>query len=296
MPYVVVGFLWAVLLFCTSTSVVSAAGTDGWREKLIFCDDRYDTPWANPQAAAAFLQPRGFRVVDADELGRWMADATERKQAADTLVVLPHGLCPIRLLDIDEKTRQFSGAPGSQTLIRRYMEAGGRVIWSGEMPFYYAQGPQGALFYTGTAFPTLGNISRDPLDLVADILSAVPVAGNPTITPEGKQWGLGSVYGNKGIMKKETVSVSLCDGPGANTSVIFFKNFNTAFPWSGLVCSAITLTQDDLYRLALYRGTTLAVPRVEEAPKAVPATELTVSIQGKTPGVPRTAFLRGETL
>lgn len=273
-----------------------AAGPDGWREKLVFWDDRYDEPWAKPQLAAEFLAPRGFRVVDADELGRWMTDVTDRKKAADTVVVLPHGLCPMRLLDIDEDTRVYGGAPGGKPLVRRFMEAGGRVVWSGEMPFYYAQGPRGAMRYVATAFPMGGGITLEPMERVADLAPAAPANGNPIVTTQGKQWGLSRVYGAKGVMKKDTVTVSLCDGPGPNASAIYFKNLNKQFPFSGLVCSAITLDREDLYRLALYRGATVTVPRVEEPVKAVPATELAVCVSGETPDVHRTAFLRGEIL
>ncbi|MBI4028274.1 MAG: hypothetical protein HY360_25030 [Verrucomicrobia bacterium] len=127
--------LWRLAASFSPAADTLSTRSDGWRDKLVFWDDRYDEPWANPRAAAEFLAPRGFRVVDADELGRWVTDVTERKKAADTVVVLPHGLSPMRLLDIDEDTRVHRGAPGAKLLVRRYMETGGRVVWSGELPF-----------------------------------------------------------------------------------------------------------------------------------------------------------------
>ena len=288
---------WALAIGAGLSAGVPSPGSDGWRQKLVFWDDRYDEPWAKPRMAAEFLGPRGFRVVDADELGRWMRDVTDANQAVRTVVVLPHGLCPFSIADIDERTRRFSGVKGGNPLVRRYMDVGGRVVWSGELPFYYAEGTRVALMSMGAALTAPGSIQApDPMAVIADIKGVPWPAGKVTVTAEGKRWGLRHGRGTKGAVRKDTVTVSLCDGPGTNTSVIYFKNLNKAYPHSGFVCSAITIGVEELYRLALYRGKPVAVPRVETPPKPVPTTELTLAVRGKAPDVRRTAFLRGERL
>lgn len=285
---------WLFVMY-SGLAAESPAGSNAWREKLVFYDPSCDAPWAHPKEAAAFLQPRGFRVVNAEELGKWMQECVDKKQAADTVVVLAQGLAPTSILNIDEINKTFTGGKDNKPLVRRYLEAGGRIVWTGEIPFYYLQGKTGTIHGLDTYFGNVLAAGADSFKMITGVSGASVPLGSPVVTEEGKKWGLTRVYGGKGSVQKSDVSVSLCEFPGNEISVIYFKNYNKDVPYSGFLCSAIDLEHDDLYRLALYRGEPITIPEVTEAPKAALSNqELLISLSARGSDTQRTAFLRDE--
>ena len=101
-----------------------------WREKVVFYDKSYDSVWIfHPEILARYLGANGFKVLEAAPFAEWMKKAT-REGAYGTVCVMTHGLCPGSVYDQDNV---------KESPIRKYLEAGGRVVWIGEMPFLYME-------------------------------------------------------------------------------------------------------------------------------------------------------------
>jgi hypothetical protein len=106
---------------------------DSWRDdgsartaRAVFSDQRYPAGWSTtPQISAARLaSEHGFSPLGAEELRGWMR-AQVAAGAAGSVCVLLHGIAPDTVYD--------DASP--HCLARRYLDAGGRLVWAGNVPF-----------------------------------------------------------------------------------------------------------------------------------------------------------------
>lgn len=253
-------------------------------EAVIFADDRYDVVgWAgSPQASREFFVARGFKPLTAEELAAWMA-AKAAGGAYGTVAVLPTGLVPGPILEPggwEGITKGFSDKKQfANCAIRKYMEAGGRVVFMGDVTFYYVQGAAGPIRCSGGLMPQLADVTTDQAILYG------PPHHQQVLTEQGKQWGLTQPWFG---MPANTADVTqtLVAAPTDKASLIFLKTLNPEYPLSGLLSFPIKLRADeinlpllaDIYKAANYWGQPVTVPEVAADKQTLPDLELSVKL------------------
>jgi len=145
-----------------------------WEHRVAYYDGRYPTGWADTAVAEGvrdYLSAAGYTVVDADELKTWM-DA-RIADGALSVVVMCQDIAP----DTVAETRD------ADCTLRKYLDAGGKVVQYADIPFYN----QGHADGSTTNWATDGSVYI----LGFNAASAGWGSGNTvTITPAGANWGL----------------------------------------------------------------------------------------------------------
>ena len=117
------------------------------------------------------LSAAGYRVVNADELKDWMDGHIADGKLS--VVVMSQDLFPGTVAESQD----------ANCTVRRYLDAGGKIIFYGDIPFYNFGNPDGTEtnWGDGGAPPILGfNTSSAPRD-----------SGNTvTFTEAGIEWGM----------------------------------------------------------------------------------------------------------
>lgn len=252
------------------------------KEKVVYYDKRHDSSGVrNLDELLTFLNSRGFITKDADELKSWMQEKITNG-ADGTVSIVAMGMVP------DSITEN----PESQCTLKRYLVAGGRVIWIGDVPFYYQSYIDKASVHRwGKEFAKPGSavfgIKVDKWNLHVD--------HGTTITEIGKRWGMQVVDAAVRPIQKESATLIFSEVSGAPYACSYFKNYTPEFPYSGFIRYGATNNHDgkntalnnDLYRLALYRGKTIEVPEVvlEEKPETVEATTIETTLRNYPRGM-----------
>ncbi|MBU0610974.1 MAG: hypothetical protein KKI08_24045, partial [Armatimonadetes bacterium] len=261
-------------------------------EAVIFADDRYDVvSWAGePVQTREFFVARGFKPLHAEELADWMA-AKAKAGAYGTVALLPTGLVPGPILQGPEPVE---GQPGgwdafakgwmdkryyANSVARKYMEAGGRLVFMGDVTFYYAQGAEGPIRCTGGLMPQLVDVHTDQRILYG------PPNHEQILTDEGKRWGLTQPWFGMPCNTAD-VTLTLVAAPRDKASLIFLKTVNPEYPLSGLLSFPIKLRGDevkrpllaDIYKAANFWGTPVTVPEVARVEKPVPPLAVNVAL------------------
>jgi hypothetical protein len=145
-----------------------------WEYRAAYYDARYPTGWADTPVAEGvrdYLSAAGYTVLDANELKTWM-DA-RIADGALSVVVMCQDIAP----DTVAETRDAS------CTLRRYLNAGGKVVQYADIPFYN----QGHADGTTTNWATDGSVYI----LGFNAAGAAWDSGNTvTITAAGANWGL----------------------------------------------------------------------------------------------------------
>jgi outer membrane protein assembly factor BamB len=99
-------------------------GTGPAVKRAVFFDSSYvkAATVRQPDVAARYLTNRGFQSLDAARLARFLADRIADR--APSVVVFT----------IDQAPEAIVTAPLGQSLLRRYLDAGGKVVWPGKPP------------------------------------------------------------------------------------------------------------------------------------------------------------------
>ncbi len=145
-------------------------------QKAVYSDARYATAWqGNSDATRDALVAAGYALLNADQLKTWMTARIADK--AFSVVVFCRDSAP------DTVTETMT----SSCTLRKYLDAGGKIVWYGDIPFYY----QSNASATNT---TWGN-NGAPAILGFDTSSAPRDSGNTSIiTPLGTAWGLTTTW------------------------------------------------------------------------------------------------------
>jgi hypothetical protein len=95
---------------------------------IVFYDSTFPCSWVYwPEQAASYFTERGFLPADAQELEGMMERVVERGTAHKTLFVFIHDIVPRSITEVCHPS----------CTLRRYLDAGGRVVWWGDIPLYY---------------------------------------------------------------------------------------------------------------------------------------------------------------
>ncbi|MDH4136246.1 MAG: hypothetical protein OEW09_05950 [Anaerolineae bacterium] len=191
-------------------------------QRVTYYDPRYPSGHVtHEEGIQLFFKDRGFQVKNADELKAWMQEQTDNGTAHFTVVVFAHDVVPITVAEY----------PSSNCLIRHYLDAGGRVVWHGDIPFWRYAYSDGENVYSaewGKQGP------ENILGILADAETVHWQSGLETITEEGKRWGLAIPAHADRPVSADTVDTILSTNQYGEASC-WHKNFNPMYPYSGFV-------------------------------------------------------------
>ncbi|MBW8039049.1 MAG: hypothetical protein FVQ85_03520 [Planctomycetes bacterium] len=143
-------------------------------DRVAYYDGRYPTGWADNDVAVAvrdYLASVGYTVVNADELKTWM-DARIADNAL-SVVVMAQDIAPDTVVETID----------ASCTLRKYLDAGGKIVHYADIPFYYVGHADGSQ----TTHAVGGSIGV----LGFNAASAGWGSNNTvTITPAGADWGL----------------------------------------------------------------------------------------------------------
>ncbi len=103
--------------------------------KIIYYDPHYPVSWVgeeNAREARNYFVRRFFVEKNAQQLQTWIVEALKSDLAHRSLIVFAQDVVPDTVAEVRNDT----------CLIRKYLDAGGRVVWRGDIPFWY-QGKAG---------------------------------------------------------------------------------------------------------------------------------------------------------
>lgn len=277
----------------------------------IYYDSARSTSWVSmgvAQKVTDFFTARGFTAVKANDLKKIMVKSVVDKTAPETVVVMSQDVVPDKVAlkairaDTDNnnnlKTKIIKNDPTNDKdipyfcIIRQFMNAGGRVVWYGDIPFYYYDkngtrkkwGEAGSERILGIAAWTDHSNSQN----------TVSITNFGNSNNGGYQWGLSYKWKSvrptyqKYIDDYKTKedfdslddplnsgfsSVLAYESPPSsnypnshNYAAAYFKNFDVSHPGSGFVrifdrhFSSISIhILQDIYRVATFE-TTFYIP------------------------------------
>lgn len=181
--------------------------------RVVYFDPRYSAAWnQNVPRLAEQLEKRGFTIVDAGQLAAWM-----RGRGAGSVCIMA--------LDTFPDTVFESTWP--ECTARRYLDAGGRIVWAGYIPFAERGLADGRRVWSPAyAHPQYAVGFRPNY-------SDAPEA--PELTDEGRAWGL-QIPGPNGNQGADATQVTVVLARlGKFTATSWLKTYNPAVPGSGLL-------------------------------------------------------------
>ncbi|MBI2362734.1 MAG: hypothetical protein HYV15_05060, partial [Elusimicrobia bacterium] len=205
---------------------------------VAYYDPDYPTGWVHsPDLIAGHLAQRhGFAVLDAPRLGAWMRAVTAAGSAPSTVCVLTMGIAPDTIAE-----RLWTA-----TTARRYLDAGGRLVWVGDVPFYY----QGRRAGAKKEWRDAGQLK------ILGLRHVWSGPGAPGLTEAGRAWGLELPdVAERCAYSKEVTALSAAGDYAAS----WHKVYNPKYPLQGFLryrggalgCPHWNAKCNELYRFAL---------------------------------------------
>jgi hypothetical protein len=141
-------------------------------QRAAYWDGRYPSTWAGGgEAVRDALEYAGYEILDAERLKAWMD--TRITDGKSSVVVFCKDIAPDTVLE----------SMSSNSTLRRYLNAGGKIVWYADIPLYY----QGHLDGTRTNFGVDGSINVLGFN-AAD--SPWNSEDEVVFTSDGSAWGL----------------------------------------------------------------------------------------------------------
>ncbi len=166
----------------------------------------------DPEDIAKFLSEQGFTVLDADALADWMNEHVGAG-AVGSVCVFTQDVAPDTVLEVKSR----------DCLFRKYLDAGGRIVWPGDVPLYY----RGTL---GKKVEEWGGEGQAAvLDLPPSWADLKP---KPVVTEFGKECGVTVVGSTERCQAVADVTVALTT-VRKKFAESWLKNFCPQFPLSG---------------------------------------------------------------
>lgn len=275
-------FLSSICLFCVLQGYASAFAQEvksitrvlDRENEVVFYDERYLPAdyVENPEQIVSFLEEKGFYHLEADQLKDWM-NVKISKGALGSVCVMTMGFVPDTVAETMDRN----------CTIYKYLEAGGKIVWIGNVPFWYQ----------GHMVKKPDNWGAKGLEAILEIeaIEEDHFGDRIEITEEGRKRGmevidnakfpvamkdvtiaLSQTLPQKKTITRNTLVPSEVEGSSIthNTSHItqpksmassWFKNINSRYPESGFIRYRATWydgarndLNEDLYYLAVYPG------------------------------------------
>ena len=208
-------------------------------DAVVYRDKNYPVSWITHGAAgevAEFAQALGMKTVDAEGLASWLKETMERG-AGNTLIIMANDVAPAQVA---------GAAPDADALLRKYLDAGGSVIWMADVPFYFI----GSENQQKEKWDYLGGRGVLGIDTVGNWKGRSQAAP----TDEGKAWGLVSTWTSVRAVKPQDVTTVLAADADGNASAWTrqYKQGALGFVriWDGAITSFTDDMGQDLYRIA----------------------------------------------
>ncbi|MDO9543177.1 MAG: beta-galactosidase, partial [Kiritimatiellia bacterium] len=257
-------FLLALLMGLSAASCLGAETQPG---KVIYYDyTRQDYLIKNPEGLIKYFVDRGFIQKNSAELKEFM-EAGLKDKAGDSVVVMAMGSAPSEIVE----------KPDDSCTLRKYLNAGGKVVWLGGMPLFMVTSPDG-----------FREMDNQEMEKVLDVRPAPAGFGKRAeITDAGRLWGMQEPDDDAYAAAKDGVDV-VFSRVGAK-ACSWLKRFAPKNPFNGFIRyrseydGAKEAWNADVYRLALFSGKEVAVPAPEK--------RIAVDI-----GLKRHGFIRGEVV
>ncbi len=148
---------------------VFASGYD----RAAYYDADYAAGWcANPEEIRDELEAAGYTILDADALLTWMEGHIADGKLS--VVVFCQDIAPDTVVETNDET----------CTLRQYLNAGGKIVWTSDIPFYYQGNDTGGTTNWG------GGGSTGVLGFEASPSSGWDSGNTVSITDEGVVWGL----------------------------------------------------------------------------------------------------------
>jgi hypothetical protein len=222
--------------------------------KVVYYDSSYATQWVHAESARQtrdFFVKRFFIKKDAQQLRNWIEQILEEvylgeNRVSKSLIVFAQDVVPETVAEV----------PNKSCLLRKYLEAGGRIVWKGDIPFWYQAKSGGAKDEWGLQGP-LGVLDVDYTNHDFAWVPSTEYAGKiwdqdfpMQLTPAGYDIGLS--WPQKRIrarpvsersvevpyLRVKSGAITLrpaSDWDGDELALCWKKNFNPRFPYNGFM-------------------------------------------------------------
>jgi len=180
--------------------LVLAEGQAWGTYRAVYWDMRYWTNWTtNSQPLVDAFEIEGYDILDADQLKEWMDARISDKRPS--VVVFCRDIAPDTVCENNT----------ADCTLRKYLEAGGKIVWYADIPFYY----QG---YSDGGSTTWGN--GGSVGVLGFDAASAPWDSNAqvTITEEGLEWGLTQTWQSVRPTPTDSVDVVLATDADGNAA------------------------------------------------------------------------------
>lgn len=173
---------WRLGLCIALLVLLAASAATAAIQKVVYYDDDYATSWISRDNAIRLRDAAvaaGYTVVNAKQLKAWMDARIADK--ATSVVILAVDVAPDTVAEAEP-----NGDPDpANATINKYLNAGGKIVYVADWPFYYQGLPAGQRREWGEGK------ARDMAGFYVGRWAGYNDANQPvTITPAGAAWGL----------------------------------------------------------------------------------------------------------
>jgi hypothetical protein len=146
--------------------------------RVVFYDSAFQKSASEPVEAervAQFLRNRGYTVVGADSLAAFVRDRTRDREPSVVVFAMDHLPAGV------------AGERPEEAPLRRYLEAGGKVVWAGLPPLFWPRDPK-----TGNPPGDMTTMNWSAPSRLLGVAhdAAIFDARGVRPTPAGSRWGL----------------------------------------------------------------------------------------------------------
>jgi len=280
------------LFFCFQFSMLLCAQSS-IKEKILFYDNKYSTQYCgNVDPALDYFNAYGFKLMNTPEILKWIDEKIKSASCGNTVV--------LQLSDITSKELVMPWDKTSS--LYRYCKAGGRWVAPGGTTL---SGFEGAKDLT---FERQGAYHKDNEKYITRNFGIHRIYGlkgkGQELTVKGKTWGLSAgnnrwmLYLLGGVPDKDVSP--LVKSKKGNVALVWLKNINSKYPYSGLVGMSVRLSSNEamlrtIHKLCVFNGKPLKIQRISwKAKKITP--DIAISFNASQAGIPRKAYQRGEII
>jgi len=189
-----------VLFIVVVTAASSYAGSNVAWDRAVYWDSRYPSAWAGGgEAIRDTLEYVGYEILNADELKGWMN--AHISDGMPSVVVFCKDIAPDTVVE----------SMSSTCTLRRYLNAGGKIVWYADIPMYY----QGHADGTRTNYGIDGSI---------EILGFNAASGQwdsqdeVDFTANGIEWGLTGKWRSERPTSASSLRVLAKDNKGDSSA------------------------------------------------------------------------------
>jgi len=216
--------------------------------KIVYYDPSYPASWMkgeNAEKTRDYFVGRWFVEKNAQQLKDWINKVLKSGWAYKSLIVFAQDIVPETVAEV----------PNETCLLRKYLDAGGRVVWRGDIPFWRQGKASEALEYWDSA---------GPLGILGVFYHNYHFRWNPPKEGGGRVWDsdlpsevtpmgqdIGLAYSGKCtrpvpcqdvdityvLIRQETFTIidATIHGSGDDLALCWKKNFNKRCPHSGFM-------------------------------------------------------------